>query len=834
MVNNTKDNYNNLFIFISIVCILNFPIMKYFIWFKILLLATISTFAQVKTNFNNSNKIDALGCFNKKYKSTIDFNIQPKNIEELLKKEKELVSNEGKPFQFAVAEKIDLDLFELIDWIYDGDNCFGKYTLKLEGALSTSINFDSFYLPIATEMYIYNEYGNIITGAITEKENNSKKVWGSWVYKGQYLTIEIKIPTALKHNLKLHANNIAYGYKEIYKDKTTGFGTSGACNINVLCPLGNGWEGERNAVGILMSSNGTSFCSGSMIMNTCGSNKPFFLTANHCFAGDNVSLWRFGFQAWSATCTPSQNSNGLIFNGSTLKANWANSDFCLVELNNIPNINSNINYNGWNKSSIAATRAMGIHHPSGDVMKISEANNPVVRANYGSTLNTHWQTYWTQGVTEGGSSGSPLYDQNHRVIGQLHGGPSACGATQLWDFYGAFDLSWTGGGTSITSLSNWLDPGNTGAITTNTTNINSLSSEFISINAQPINVTTCSGTQASFNVSVLGNGLTYQWQVSTDAGISFNNISGAINTNYSLSNTAITMNGNQYRVIINSTCGSISSISNPATLSIISPVFITTQPVNISTCTSNATFSVSATATNYQWQVSNDGGVVFTNIVGANATSLVLNNVTPSMSSNKYRVLVSNGICTAVISNNVSVNVSASPTVTLDAAPYTAINPFHTTTITSTLSPSGNYTFEWKKNNIVIPTISSSIIGLNGKQDDFGTYQLTVTNTLTGCKNSSNKIIITDIESERNKLFISPNPSKNIVQISFYNNLPLQKGTINLFDSKGAKVYSNTFIYTGYYSCLMVDLSIFNSGVYLIGIYDSQGNKINSGKIVKE
>lgn len=317
----------------------------------------------------------------------------------------------------------------------------------------------------------------MITGPITENENNPNKIWGSWVYKGGHLTLEIKTPVSTKEQLLLHSNNIAYGYKEVYKTKVGGFGQSGACNINVLCPLGTGWEPERNSVAVILNANGIEFCSGSMIMNSCNSDRPFFLTANHCYATNpvqNVAAWRFTFQAWSATCTPSQNSNGVTYNGSTLRSNWANSDFCLVELNNTPPSNSGIHYAGWTTSTTPAQNATGIHHPRGDVMKISAAANPVTIASAFGTTNQHWRADWTQGVTEGGSSGSPLFDQSHRIIGQLNGGPSACGGSQLWDFYGRFDLSWTGGGTNATRLSNWLDPYNIGSTTTNTTNVSSL------------------------------------------------------------------------------------------------------------------------------------------------------------------------------------------------------------------------------------------------------------------------------------------------------------------------------------------------------------------------
>jgi hypothetical protein len=151
----------------------------------------------------------------------------------------------------------------------------------------------------------------------------------------------------------------------------------------------------------------------------------------------------------------------LIFNDLTHLI-FANQ-FCL-SINTTPPVNSGIHYAGWSRSTVAANNATGIHHPRRDVMKISRANNPVSVASAFGTTNQHWRADWSPQnngagqtvtpITEPVSSGSPLFDQNHRIIGQLHGGPSFCGGTQLWDFYGRFDLSWTGGGTNATRLSN--------------------------------------------------------------------------------------------------------------------------------------------------------------------------------------------------------------------------------------------------------------------------------------------------------------------------------------------------------------------------------------------
>ena len=298
--------------------------------------------SQVKTNFNNSKLISEDGFFQKSYTSNIDYLLPAKNIAELMQKEKAEIeaSTETKPFKLADPTAVDINIVKFGNWKKEDDFSFCKYTILSSGALSSSINFDDFFLPQFSEMYIYNKNGEMITGAITETENNKNKIWGSWVYQGEIVTIEIKTPTKTFSDLKLHIGNIAYGYKEVYKStKVGGFGQSGACNINVICPLGSGWEPERNSVSLILSDNGSSWCSGSLIMNTCNTNKPFYLTANHCFnppglPQQNVGAWRFTLQAFSPTCTPNQNIDGVItFNGSTLRANWAASDMCLVELN---------------------------------------------------------------------------------------------------------------------------------------------------------------------------------------------------------------------------------------------------------------------------------------------------------------------------------------------------------------------------------------------------------------------------------------------------------------------------------------------------------------------
>lgn len=148
-----------------------------------LLLLFVFVSAQVKTNFNNETLITQKGQFVKEYKIQIDFEVPAKNINELLEIERreQLQTNGVKLFKLAVPVPVNLDIVKLTNWNYDKEFAYGKFTVKLNGALSASINFNQFYLPKATEMYIYNENGNMITGPVTENENNPNKIWGSWV-----------------------------------------------------------------------------------------------------------------------------------------------------------------------------------------------------------------------------------------------------------------------------------------------------------------------------------------------------------------------------------------------------------------------------------------------------------------------------------------------------------------------------------------------------------------------------------------------------------------------------------------------------------------------------
>jgi hypothetical protein len=195
------------------------------------------------------------------------------------------------------------------------------------------------------------------------------------------------------------------------------------------------------------------------------------------------------------------------------------------------------------------------------------------------------------------------------------------------------------------------------------------------VSASPSDATICAGSNNTFIVSATGTGITYQWQVSTDGGATYNNIGGATLSSYTVVSATIGMNGNRYRCVISGTC-TPSATSSAAVLTVIASVSVTTQPAaNTAVCTGrNTSFSITGSSVQtivYQWQVSTDGGTTWNNVTntgvysGATTATLNITGATLAMNNYRYRCLLSNATCAVPTISNASVlTVNALPVVT--------------------------------------------------------------------------------------------------------------------------------------------------------------------------
>ena len=384
-----------------------------------------------------------------------------------------------KLLQYGKPCDVNIDFFKQAEkqTLPSGINLY-RFFIESPTAISLNIIFTKFRLEQGTVLYIFNEDKSRYIGAYTSLNNNSSNELGTELLYSKKIYIEVQEPAANAGKSQLEIGRVIHGFIHLDEHLEKSLNDSGDCNIDVNCPQGNGWEIPRNGVAMLVNGNG-GFCSGSMVNNTSGTVIPYFLTANHCGSGPGSWIFRFRWESPENTMDCSGTSTGsgngpetMNINGGITRANYAPSDFHLIELNSIPPDSWEVTYNGWNRSGETPQSGAGIHHPSGDIKKIALSSSPYVSDSYFTADETHWHVFWSDGVTEGGSSGSPVFDQYRRIVGQLHGGSSACGSDDLSDFYGKFYLSWSGGGTPETRLSDWLDPQNTdvGFIDGNVTN----------------------------------------------------------------------------------------------------------------------------------------------------------------------------------------------------------------------------------------------------------------------------------------------------------------------------------------------------------------------------
>jgi hypothetical protein len=226
----------------------------------------------------------------------------------------------------------------------------------------------------------------------------------------------------------------------------------------------------------------------------------------------------------------------------------------------------------------------------------------------------------------------------------------------------------------------------------------------------------------------------------------------------------------------------------------------------------------------YQWQVSTDGGASYTNITGANSGLLTLSNITTAMNNNKYRVLATASPC-GVTTAGATLRVLASPLVILSAQPTTSLYPGAITTLTATSTPPSN-SYQWFKNGTLIPGVSGN--NLQVSYSDAGTYTVKDQN---GCDNISNSLIITD--SATQQIYIAPNPSNGQFTVQHFDGHTNTTKTIVIFDAKGARVFAKSYTLTSAYEHMEVDIRKMAAGSYLVVLFDNNGKKISSSKVVK-
>jgi hypothetical protein len=382
------------------------------------------------------------------------------------------------PFRFGIEHSVSLNMKNAGYWksTPDGGRIW-RLAIRAPQALSINLIFDDFFLPKGTKFFLHNQDYSQILGAFTARNNKPDRSFATALVYGEATYLEYYQPPQVSEEAAISISTVVHGYRSIFDKSNNSLGSSGACNIDVICPQGDNWRDEIKAVGKTIAGGG--LCSGTLVGNTTGDTRPLFLTANHCgFSNAVVVYWNFERPNCGAGAPDdTQTTSGAILRSDvdgTPGGGVRGADHLLMELSENPADAYDVYFAGWDAGGTTPQMVTGIHHPAGDAKKISMENNPLTSTTYGSpTPNPaapHWRVGdWDSGTTEGGSSGSGLFDNTtKRLVGMLSGGGAACGNDSP-DWYGKFSYAWLNDGAPNAGqrLKDWLDPNNTGLLAIN-------------------------------------------------------------------------------------------------------------------------------------------------------------------------------------------------------------------------------------------------------------------------------------------------------------------------------------------------------------------------------
>lgn len=422
---------------------------------------------------------------------SVDFG--PLNLE-WLEWEDSARERQNLPPRFAVPHSVRLTPRTSGTWEeVAGGLWLWRLRVRAERAASINLGFTHFRLPEGTRLQIYSADLSYVVRPFTPEDNEDHgQLWTPAVPTND-LVVELVAPRSVRDEVELELGQIGHGYRSLGALGGSTLKSGGACNMDVEClNSADPWRKNVRAVGRIQISGGV-LCTGSLVNNTAQDRRMYFITAQHCGvdpsnAASVVIYWNFQ----NSTCrTPGTVANAsgadVQFNqfhtGAFFRAESSASDFTLIELDDPPVPAYNHYWAGWDRSSgdvscpqgscfecSQASLCTSIHHASGGEKRITFAEQAIEPApGDDNFLWVHWDptpvfppdpslTIPPQ-VTEPGSSGAPLYNRSRRFVGQLYGGPSACGQTgdNLSDYYGRFNTSWS-------AAAPYLDPANTGAL----------------------------------------------------------------------------------------------------------------------------------------------------------------------------------------------------------------------------------------------------------------------------------------------------------------------------------------------------------------------------------
>jgi len=366
------------------------------------------------------------------------------------------------------------------EWIQvPGGGVLWVLDVKLPGAFGVRPHLSAMNLPEGAEMVVYdpNIPTNLPDPYLGRGPIGDGQFW-AWTCWSDTARIEVYYPPAVADQA-FNTNFVIDKVGHMYRNPATG--TVSAWNENELgchqdVSCFGGWNDVRNCVGRMSFQIGAGFfeCSGAMMNNTSSDLTPYFMTARHCLEDNSQALsslevyWFFQ----TALCNGVPPSIGSVPRStrSTYVLTTAATDMSMVMIEGV--VPRNLWWTGSSLQTGVAngTQVVGIHHPDGTFKRLSNGPITTDSASCNATgLTQGMIVTWAGGVTERGSSGSPLFLTNGAMVGVDSCGFSSCSDRRAWyGRWGTFNNTWA----TFIQNPGWDDGNENNDVCSSATNLN--------------------------------------------------------------------------------------------------------------------------------------------------------------------------------------------------------------------------------------------------------------------------------------------------------------------------------------------------------------------------
>lgn len=390
----------------------------------------------------------------------------------------------AKPGVFAMERALSISTTGQGVWTREEGHRVWRAHIISPGAVSLGLIFDQYALEEGVKVVVYDPDQRFVKGAYTSLNNKTSGLLAIGHVPGEEVIVELQVPAHMTNFGSLSLGSLSHAFLPIALNGTLDgrFGRSQDCELDISCPEGAPWQLEKKSVVRVHTT--TQYCTGVLLNNTAYDGDPLLLTAEHCIENSyraESSIFVFNYE--SSSCFGPDGSVDMSISGSELLSTGDSIDYSLVRLSLTPPESFDVYYAGWDLTDSPPGPSTTIHHPEGDVKKISfdnEAPEATVDASQIPPqfwdLLSHsfwWIKQWDVGTTEPGSSGSPLFTPQGQVIGILSFGSARCGDSIGYDaetdrvifskeenkddYYTRLSVAWDYHSDSAKSLKPWLD-----------------------------------------------------------------------------------------------------------------------------------------------------------------------------------------------------------------------------------------------------------------------------------------------------------------------------------------------------------------------------------------